>query len=78
MITWGFAYICEDWSHQHILKPELPDHYVIVPAVNLGHVDLFMPMSEDGNLIKPSHYRALVSETRETAWKSHISELRRV
>ena len=47
--------------------------FVIVPLVNLGRMDLFMPkIEDDGNVVRPSHYW---TEIRETAWIKYASEL---
>ena len=31
--------------------------FVIVPPDIIGRMDLFMPKIEDGNVVRPSHYR---------------------
>ena len=56
-------------------KPKLPDHYVIVPPVNLSRADSFKPKIEDDNVVRPSHSRAPGSEIKETVWMNHVSQL---
>ncbi len=54
-------------------KPKLPNHYVIVPPVDLQHEDLFVPRGKDGGVVRPSHNRLLASRTREDVWVSHAA-----
>ena len=56
-------------------KPKLPDHYIIVPPVGLRHDDLFVPRSEEGGAVRPSHDMVAGSRARDEAWISHVAGL---
>ena len=57
-------------------KPKLPDHYVIVPPVDLRHQDLFVPSSdsEEGAVVRPSLDRVAGAKTRDEAWIKHVGD----
>lgn len=53
-------------------KPKLPDHYVIVPPVELNSEDLIIPRGEEHGPVRPSHDQVLGSRVRDEAWISHV------
>ena len=55
--------------------PKLPDYYVIVPPVQLSNMDLFVPRSEEGGAVRPSHDRVPGAMVRDEAWVSHVAGL---
>ena len=55
--------------------PKLPDDYVIVPPVQLSNVDLFVPRSEEGGAVRPSHDRVPGAMVRDEAWVSQVAGL---
>ncbi len=53
-------------------KPKLPDHYVIVPPVDLRHDDMFVPCNDEGGPFRPSRDRIPGSRARDEKWINHV------
>ena len=54
--------------------PQLPNHYTIVPPVDLGNDDIFCPAASEGNAT-PSQDRIPGAISRDEVWLDHVHKM---
>ena len=62
-------------DHTDTPMPKLPDHYVIIPPMDLIGVELLVPKDVDTRTVRPAHDRVPDSQGRDDAWIGDVSGL---